>query len=323
MTGPLRLGLLGRGIAHSLSPMLHQTALTLAGLDGDYRLFDCDDESAARAVIQRLRTGELHGLNVTTPWKPLALSSAQAWQRTATHRAGVLTCPANTLRMDGPRLVATSTDGHGLTAALLVAGMDLTHKSVLLLGAGGAGQAIAADLLAMGISQLLVTNRTSSASAALSERLAAIWPGRVRSHTWGQTRGLATVDVVIHATRVGHGRSATEQEVRLITPEFAWLPWSSWARRPPLLCDLGYAAELTPWQALAHQHGQPVDARLSSPLIEEPRIHAEPRAPVGILAFSGQAMLAYQAARAFQVWTGCRVDGATLLRAILPPRVVP
>ena len=296
---------------------MHAAALELAGLSGTYTLFDAADEDAARAVIQQLREGHLDGLNVTTPWKPLALASAEAWLRASTHRAGALTWPANTLRMDGPRLVATTTDGAGLTAALLTANVDLTHRSVLLLGAGGAGQAVAGYLLALGANDLVVANRTQAAAAGLAAKLAPLWPGRVRAHTWGQARGLAGVDVVVHATRAGHGQPAEEAVRAALAQDFAWLPWASWAKRPPLLVDLGYAPDLTPWQTFARDHGLPVDRRIAEAPIYTACVHPERKPPVGVLALVGQAMLAHQAARSFTVWTGARVDGQSLLARLL------
>ena len=318
MTEPLRLGLIGTGIHHSLSPRLHAAALVLADLPGTYELLDCADASAAQAMFARLRRGELDGVNVTTPFKALALQSADAWLRTARHKAGVFTQPANTLFMQDNRLVAASTDGQGLVAALLGAQVDLVGKRVLLLGAGGAAQAVAAELLALGAAQLRVANRTSAAAAALVDRLNTVWPRTAVAHAWGEPHGLAGVDVIVHATLLGHGQPPTSDVLADLAAQLGWLPWDAWAARPPLLADLLYAAELTPLQALAQVRGVPVDARLGEAPIEEARIHPERREPKGILQYFGQAMLAHQAARAFQLWTGQRVDGLRMLAAILP-----
>lgn len=315
MTAPLRLGLVGQNIHHSLSPLLQQKALELSGLQGEYALFDCQNPPEFLEVLARLRRHELDGLNVTTPFKPLALQHADGWLRLGQHRAGVLTLPANTLFMQENRLIATSTDGPGLAAALLSAQVDLTGKTLLLLGAGGAGQAIAGDLLALGLQNLLVTNR--SALPELFARLAKIWPDRVRVQPWGQARGLAQVDVVVHATRAGHGQAANAQTQAGIAEDFAWLPWKSWRKQQPLLVDLVYAPDLTPWQGYAQEQGLQVDARLQEIPLTTPQLYPELQEPRGILAHAGQAMLAHQAARSFEVWTGQRVDGRQLLQALL------
>lgn len=311
MSAPLRLGLVGTGIGHSLSPRLHTAALEITELAGTYDLFDCADAAAATAVFEQLRRGELDGLNVTTPFKALALASADGWLRTAHHQAGVFTHPANTLFMKENRLIAASTDGFGLTGALLSGQVDLVGKRVLLLGAGGAGQAIAADILALGAAQLRIANRSVDSAAALVARLNAIWPRRVLAHAWGESHGLAGVDVVVHATRLGHGQTATQEALAAMAAHLDWLPWRAWAERMPVLADLVYADGLTPLQALALSRGLPVDDRLDA------RTPFQQRPPKGVLRYFGQTMLAHQAARAFEIWTGHRVDAQQMLAAIV------
>lgn len=317
-TTPLRLGLVGRGIGHSLSPRLHAKAMELTGIAGNFTIFDCADEAAAITLFARLRAGELDGLSVTTPYKSLALQCADAWLRTAHHKAGVFTQPANTLFAQDGRLVAASTDGHGLGAALLGAQVNLVGKRVLLLGAGGAGQAVAAEVLALGAAQLRVANRAAAQAAALVDRLNTIWPKHAFAQTWGDARGLAGVDIVLHATRLGHGLDGSAASVAEVATHLEWLPWTAWANHAPLLADLVYAHALTPVQALAQARGLPLDARLAEPLVEVAHMHAERMEPKGVLVFFGQAMLAHQAARAFTLWTGQRVDSVRMLAAILP-----
>ena len=314
MIAPLRLGLVGTGIGHSLSPRLHEKAFELSGIAGSYALLDCADASAALAVFGQLRRGDLDGLNVTTPFKALALLAADAWLRTAGQQSGVFTHPANTLFMQENRLVASSTDGCGLAAALRGAQVDLAGKRVLLLGAGGAGQAIAAELLAAGAAQLRVTNRTSAPAHALVDRLNAVWPRHAHAHAWGEARGLADVDVIVHATLLGHGHALPHTAAA----QLDWLPWQAWSARPPLLADLVYAPELTPVQALARAHGLPVDERLAQAAIAGTRIPRDTLDAIGIIQYFGQAMLAHQAARAFELWTGVAVDAQRMLAAILP-----
>ncbi len=314
MIAPLRFGLVGTGIGHSLSPRLHEKAFELSGITGSYALLDCADASAALAVFAQLRLGDLDGLNVTTPFKALALQTADAWLRPASHRSGVFTHPANTLFMQEDRLVASSTDGHGLAAALRSAQVDLAGKRVLLLGAGGACQAIAAELLAAGAAQLRVTNRTPAPAHALVDRLNAVWPHHAHAHDWGEARGLADMDVIVHATLLGHGQVLPDT----VAAQLDWLPWQAWAARPPLLADLVYAPELTPVQALARAHGLPVDDRLAQAPIAGTRIQQDNLQIVGIIQYFGQAMLAHQAAGAFELWTGVAVDAQRMLAAILP-----
>ena len=313
MSQPLRLGLVGSGIAQSLSPRLHQKAMDLCGLSGSYVLFDCATPDAARAVFARLRHGELDGLNVTTPFKTLALQVADAAVVDAAVDApdrGLLQ-PANTLFMRGNQLMAAATDGAGLTAALRAAQVHLRGQRVLLIGAGGAGQAVAGTLVAEHPAQLRIVNRTPAASALLVDRLNALGPGIAQAHAWGDARGLADVGVIVHATRLGHGQAQLHGALD-------WLPWPAWAARAAVLADIVYAADLTPLQQLAHTHGLAVDDRLGHPAIAAAARDGSFAQPHGILRYFGQTMLAHQAAAAFALWTGQPVDAQQMLTAILP-----
>jgi shikimate dehydrogenase len=305
---PLRLGLVGSGIAHSLSPRLHQKAMELSGLSGTYTLFDCAAPDAARAVFARLRAGELDGLNVTTPFKTLALQAADAWADAA-HFATPQS--VNTLFMQGNRLVAASTDGEGLAAALHAAHVQVQGQQVLLIGAGGAGQAVADTLLAQRPAQLHVVNRSAAATALLVDRLNASGMGNAVAHAWGEARGLAEVAVIVHATRLGHGQAELDGALD-------WLPWAAWAAQAPVLADVVYSTDLTPLERLAQVHGLPVDERLGQVAIAQPHPRGVLVQPHGILRYFGQTMLAHQAAAAFELWTGRPVDAGQMLAAIVP-----
>ena len=67
----IKLGLIGYPLGHSLSPKIHAAALKACGLDGDYSLFpiEPDDKQELQDLLNRIRTGEITGLNVTIPHK--------------------------------------------------------------------------------------------------------------------------------------------------------------------------------------------------------------------------------------------------------------
>ena len=67
----IHLGLIGYPLGHSLSPKIHAAALKACGLDGDYSLFpiEPDDEQGLKDLLDRVRDGEITGLNVTIPHK--------------------------------------------------------------------------------------------------------------------------------------------------------------------------------------------------------------------------------------------------------------
>jgi shikimate dehydrogenase len=308
----VRLGLIGRQVAASLSPRLHACALELADLAGHYDLLPCETEADVRAVVHRLRAGDLAGVNVTAPWKPLARTLCDELVPVRMRRRPVPPLAVNTLWMRQDRLVGVGTDGPGLTDVLFGAGVPLTGARVVLLGAGGAGQAIAADVLEAGARHLTIVNRHADLAQTLALWLQAGFGAEaVTASAWGEAKPLAKATLVLHATSQGLAGKALEPGA------FDWLPWAAWRRA--VLFDLvyGHAGEPTPWQQRALDAGLPLDARLLEAPIETPRLHAPRGDPQGILLGSGLAMLAAQAARSFRAWTGVLPDAGRLLRAVL------
>lgn len=168
MTALSRLaGVAGQPIAHSLSPLIHSTWIRAAGLDASYEPFGPVDEPAFAALMDEGRAGRLAGLNVTAPYKSLALALADESSIVAS------TCgSANLLTFQNGRIRADSTDGEGLMQALAEQAPDLnvSGRSVVILGAGGATRAAAVALKAAG-AKVGLLNRTRSKAEALAEAL--------------------------------------------------------------------------------------------------------------------------------------------------------
>lgn len=162
-------GVAGRPIGQSLSPLIHGAWITAAGLDARYEAFEPVDGTVFTALTERVRTGELAGLNVTAPFKEQAFALADAVSETA-RRCG----SANLLvRRDGG-LWADSTDGFGLLAALFeqAPSLDLRGTPVAVLGAGGAARAAVAALIGAG-AVVTVVNRTRDRAETLAADLGA------------------------------------------------------------------------------------------------------------------------------------------------------
>ena len=162
-------GVVGWPIAHSLSPLLHGAWIKAAGLDARYEAFGAGDEPAFRRLVEEGRGGRLVGLNVTAPWKQLALALADTASLTARQCGS-----ANFIGFAEERVVATSTDGLGLMAALVeqAPGFDARGAEVIVLGAGGAARAAVAMLVKDG-ARVGVMNRTRERAERLAQDLGA------------------------------------------------------------------------------------------------------------------------------------------------------
>lgn len=158
-------GVVGRPIAHSLSPLIHNAWLGAAGIDGVYAPFAPEEEAAFVRLVRGLQAGGVAGLNVTAPFKGAALEIAGEADAAA-RRAG----SANLLlfREDGV-IEARSTDGAGLMAALAeqAPGFAPTAGPAVVLGAGGAARAAAAALLDAGAPEVRIVNRSPGRAEAL------------------------------------------------------------------------------------------------------------------------------------------------------------
>lgn len=135
-----RLGLIGFPLEKSLSPAIHNAALRASGLTGEYRLYPVsplpEGQVDLAEMIEQLRQGNLHGLNVTIPHKQNVLPFLDGCTP-AVRAVGA----ANTLYMQNGRLMADNTDILGFTTDLrrLLPG-GTGHA--LVLGAGGSARAV-------------------------------------------------------------------------------------------------------------------------------------------------------------------------------------
>ena len=145
--------LLGHPVAHSLSPAMHNAAFRSLGLPHRYEAFDVTAD-ALPAVIDRIRTGELLGANVTVPHKAAVA-----------HLCDRLVEDASLLGVVN-NLVASSGIVVGLLAALLMARL----MSRLLFGVG------AADLFTFGAVSLLMLSAALAACVAPARRALGLQP---------------------------------------------------------------------------------------------------------------------------------------------------
>ncbi|MDZ4108674.1 MAG: shikimate dehydrogenase [Brevundimonas sp.] len=165
----IRAGVAGWPIAHSLSPVIHGAWIRAAGFDADYAAFGPESDDRFRDLIGQVRLGALRGLNVTAPWKEIALGLADEASDTARACGS-----ANLLWQDKGVLRADSTDGHGLMAALAeqAPALEGMGRVAVVLGAGGAARA-AVHALGQVFAEVRIINRTTQRAEAL---IAAVQP---------------------------------------------------------------------------------------------------------------------------------------------------
>ena len=143
------LGLIGRPIAHSLSPQIHNAALKHSEIDAVYLPFEVDGLTSFIRRMVRPATREidwsLRGLSVTTPHKQTVMDHLD-WMEPAAIAIGAV----NTVVIDGEQLNGYNTDATGFITALTTRQPELSGKQCAVIGAGGVARAAVWSLLSKG-----------------------------------------------------------------------------------------------------------------------------------------------------------------------------
>jgi shikimate dehydrogenase len=143
-----RLGLIGWLLEHSLSPQLHHAGLDALGLKGEYRLYEIPPlpagEEMLATLLEKVRRGQIHGLNVTIPHKQNVIPLLDELTPVAEAIGAV-----NTIFALGDRLVGDNTDAPGFwkDASRHLNVHTFERTRALILGAGGSARAVAYALL--------------------------------------------------------------------------------------------------------------------------------------------------------------------------------
>lgn len=193
LSGQARLaGVIGWPVAHSRSPRLHGYWLEKLGIDGAYVPLAVRPEDFSTAVRGLVAAG-FRGLNVTIPHKEAAYALCDTVDDSA-RRAGAV----NMLLFAEGKIAGSNTDGYGFIANLRAHGVDPASGSALVLGAGGAGRAVAAALQDSG-ARVTVTNRRRDRADALAIAL----PGAAVIDWSARADALADHALVVNTTALG------------------------------------------------------------------------------------------------------------------------
>jgi shikimate dehydrogenase len=190
-------GLVGNPVGHSLSPPMHEAAYAATGLDARYVTFEPAEGDLDRAFDGADALG-VAGLNVTIPFKQRALDLVDPDPLAA--RIGAV----NTVDFSGATPTGHNTDAAGAVRALRHHGVALDGTAVVV-GAGGAGRAVAFGLADEGM-RVHVANRTESTA----HDLAAAVPDATGYGLDALPDLLDDADVLVNCTSVGmHEPDAT------------------------------------------------------------------------------------------------------------------
>jgi shikimate dehydrogenase len=223
---PIRLGVFGDPVAHSLSPRMQNAALHACGIEMQYAHFHIR-ANELRSALLFLRKLDFVGINLTVPHKIAAFMQIDERDESAT-RAGAV----NTVRVRDEKLIGSNTDGEGFLRAIRTEfSIDLRDLRVMIIGAGGGtGHAIAWQCALENCERLILVNRTSEKASALAGQLQPFFAqprvlgpaARLETIAWDETAlraQLADTDLIVNATPLGMNPSdPTPVPARLVAP---------------------------------------------------------------------------------------------------------
>ena len=207
---PIRLGVFGDPVAHSLSPQMQNAALRAFEIHMQYVRFHIRPNEL-RAALGFVRELDFVGINLTVPHKVVGLTQIDVADESASRCGSV-----NTVRLHDKKLIGSNTDAEGFSRAVRTEfSIDLRDLRVMILGAGGGtGHAIAWQCALQNCERLVLINRTATKTNALIDRLQPFFVeprvlgpvARLQAVPWEETAvraQLADVDLIVNATPLG------------------------------------------------------------------------------------------------------------------------
>ncbi|GAA4724558.1 shikimate dehydrogenase [Nocardioides endophyticus] len=268
-------GLIGHGVGPSLTPELHEREAERQRLRYVYKVIDQPDVDVDRSRLERLLAGAIElgfdGLNVTHPVKQAMVPLVDA-VAPAVGAIGAL----NTVLIRDGRTEGHNTDVSGFRRAFADGLPDADRDRVVLIGAGGAGTAVAHALADLGVRRLLVVDPDGDRAAALAATL----------RDQSTTVELARDDGLAEAVRGASGL-VNASPMGMASHPGSPVP-AELLRRDLWLADIVY---------------RPLDTAL---------LNAARAAGCAVL--SGAGMAVHQAADAFELITGRPADRGAMLR---------
>ncbi|WP_430396083.1 shikimate dehydrogenase [Ferrovibrio sp.] len=161
-------GLIGHGIGASRTPYMHEAEGTRLGLPYSYHRIDLAELPAGTQLADLLDKAEAEGyrgLNITHPVKQAVIPLLHELSPEAAAIGAV-----NTVVFEAGRRHGYNTDCWGFAESFRRGLTEARREYVVLLGAGGAGLAVARALLDLGASQVAVFDTDPARAAALAER---------------------------------------------------------------------------------------------------------------------------------------------------------
>ncbi len=175
-----KYALLGEKLSHSYSPIIHKKIFEAYGVDSTYSLLECSKEELPN-VIDKLRSGEYSGFNVTIPYKIEVMKYLDIISDEARSIGSV-----NTIVYKDGKVIGYNTDYYGFDNEIKYYGIEVSGKDCFILGTGGASLALYKALIDMNGNVKYVSRAPKNSNTITYEEL-----------------GRCNIDLLVNATPVG------------------------------------------------------------------------------------------------------------------------
>ena len=273
------IGIIGKNIENSLSPLIHNQIILKYSLNFCYLPFKVTENDLSQA-IQGIRALSIKGVNVTFPYKEKVIEFLDEVEESA-RRIGAV----NTIVNNKGILTGYNTDIIGFKKSLQEdEKFTIKEKKAVIFGAGGAARAVVCALLEEGIEEICIFNRTLEKAKKIKQNLSSFFPKSRISVFPLEEEGLKDkiekTHLLVNTTSLG------------MAPRVDNTPLSNEKLFHPnlLVYDLIYHPEKTLFLKQAER--------------------------VGANVINGLPMLVYQGIESFYLWTGLKPEGEEVLEII-------
>jgi shikimate dehydrogenase len=270
-----RAALIGTGIQESRTPAMHMAEGTRLGLDYAYALIDFDKlglpETALGTVLKLAVEHGFAGLNVTHPFKESIVPLLDELSADAAAIGAV-----NTVVFRDGNAVGHNTDCWGFAESFRSAMPEARLDRVLLVGAGGAGKAVAWALCDLGAREINILEIDAARSGDLAAALKS-------------QRGNCRARAVFDASKAADSATGVVNTTPIGMAKYPGMPLPANVLRPDLwVADIIYF---------------PAETEL-----------LRAASAIGCRTMPGRGMAVFQAVKAFELITGCRPDAEEMFR---------
>tara|TARA_Y100000816_G_C26050060_1_gene550487 strand:- start:506 stop:1303 length:798 start_codon:yes stop_codon:yes gene_type:complete len=181
--------IIGKPLSHSLSPKIHNYWFKKNNINGIYEKKEVD-KNQLEEIVKKIREKQIHGINVTVPYKQKIIPFLETLSQTAKETYSV-----NTIYNKNGQIHGDNTDVYGFEKSIKKKNLDLTNKSVFLLGAGGVVPSIIIGLKNLKIGKIFLSNRTQENANQIKKKY-----NFIELIKWGE---IIDCDLFINCTSIG------------------------------------------------------------------------------------------------------------------------